>query len=195
MTGSDEEHASDKNSVRDEAALLLSIADIAKSELRFVDMADLWKDPERDGLLPPKFPTLSSSNVSPKRLPQHRTALVDLISSPPDTDLYPSNRVRAVSIDALNEDARARTPSPVSPLTATPLVTPIQTPRLTLRKPRRASTRAKQTFHEEIEISSPRAVSFANQKNRPLQGACPIGTAIKKISRRKFSWKNYPEVS
>ena len=136
--GSDEHHVPAKASVRDEAALLLSIADIAKSELRFCDMDDLWKEDDKIPILP-KFPTLSSI-VKAKGFPTRKQSLSELISSAPQEILYPANKIRSVSIDNPNESPRARTPSPMTPSTSV-MVTPIQPPRLTIRKVRRSAAR------------------------------------------------------
>jgi hypothetical protein len=207
-SASDEETGFAKTSVRDQAALLLSIADIAKSELGSSGLTDLWEDNEDF----PKFPLLwGGPDVSAKLLLAPRTEaplLTDILSKAPATALYPSNRVRTVSIDSPYETtstllySRSRTPSPVS-LAAevvTP-VTPMQSPRLPVRKQRslRLSARAKQRNEQAQSLQTiqtdVRAVSSADQKNRPLQGVCPQGVPTKKILRRKFSWKNYPEVS
>jgi hypothetical protein len=111
------------------------------------------------------------------------------------------------------------------PVCSSATVTPIQSPRATLccgssnnnikrvrltlgkrKSSQRLSTKAKKVMRraseqllEENESSSSSAAEVGmadpSTKSGPLQGACPEGVTIKTIMRRKFSWKNYPEVS
>lgn len=223
----------EKTSVRD-AALLLSIADICKSEIKTGGLGNLW----RDDLTLPDFPCLldKSDKSSSKFLTPRTESLGDLIRT---EDLYPSNRIRAVSIDSppflfednvklakvtktrtespFSEDATSegscdeanRALSPCTPLTPLMIYT---NRRLPLRKQSlRLSVRARKEHkaggsfttpitpvadhhEEEEEDELDVSPSPSSKRSKPLQGASPKGIPIKKIMRKKFSWKNYPEV-
>lgn len=45
------------------------------------------------------------------------------------------------------------------------------------------------------DVDGNEATRYADFKKRALQGAVPKGVPIRRVMRRKFSWKNYPEVS
>jgi hypothetical protein len=224
----------EKTSVRD-AALLLSIADICKSEIKTGGLGNLW----RDDLTLPDFPCLlAKSDKNPSKFLTPRTeSLGDLIRT---EDLYPSNRIRAVSIDSpafilednvkaatkvtktrtespFSEDATSegscdeanRARSPCTPLTPSMIFT---NRRLPLRKQSlRLSVRARKEHkaggsyttpitpvaeHHEDGEEDERDVpsSPSSKRSKPLQGASPKGIPIKKIMRKKFSWKSYPEL-
>jgi hypothetical protein len=200
-------------SVRDQAALLLSIADIAKSEIHDNGLQALWWD---DGKILPLFPKLSETAHGGEhmRLAPRTDSLQGLLvasSMEEQKQHLPSNRVRLVSLDmdTTYEHEDWRTTSPVSLNTSKiNLVSPMQSPqalvsnrRLPLRKQSlRLSVKARKEDHQEEEDEEEcptptRTVAFADHKKKALQGACARGIPIKKILRKKFSWKNYPEVS
>jgi len=132
-------------------------------------------------------------------------------------------RLRSVSIDSpgLLSDARYHDRDVESPVTfsasysSPSVVTPVQTSiggsldvggnrRSHLRKQsQRLSAKARHEHvqnHRRAEVvqmspASPTDKCPATPKgNTPLQGVTPKGIPIKKIMRKKFSWKNYPEV-
>jgi hypothetical protein len=208
-----------KTSVRDQAVLLLSIADIAKTEINNDGLSALWVGDEDI----PKFPKLSEPNVSDfKWLTPRTETLKGLIVGITNTssDHYPSSRIRSVSIEYSPEQHSSRFERTASPLSLGPpegiianLVSPGVSPlsknrRLPFRK---QSLRLSHKARKEhlLSSSSPmssddeevpaRTVSFADtstssKKSKPLQPATAKGVIVKKILRKKFSWKNYPEV-
>ena len=180
-----------------EAALLLSIADICQSEIQHSG-SNLW----RDDLTLPSFPYLSEDEeedqVKPK-LPERKVdSLYSFISTPISTEqFYPANRIRSVSLDqspksieltALPSGDAISTPAVVSPVSRPPTRAYRQhgsSPRLTLK--------IKKELLQEPRPCSPHD-SPKPKRSKPLQGVPPKGQVGKKIGRRKFSWKNYPEV-
>ena len=189
-----------KTSVRDQAALLLSIADIANSELQSGERV-LWKDDEEL----PNFPLLLGSAFSLRgKAPseeQHRsTSLTNMLISAPPLSACSSSRARTVSLDIVEHNRMGgnRTPSPLT-MTGSQQV-PV-TPSPMLRKGLRVSARKrKQPEHEEPEEEEEEEdafdpLAYNTKSSGPLQGSVPKGITAKKIHRRKFSWKNYPEVS
>jgi hypothetical protein len=205
-----------KTSVRDQAVLLLSIADIAKTEITNDGFSALWVDDEDI----PMFPKLSEPNVSDfKWLTPRTETLKDLIVGAMNTssDHYPSNRVRSVSIEYSPEQHSSLFERTTSPLSlgppegssaniVSPGVSPLSNRRLPFRKQSlRLSHKArKEHVHSssspmssDEEEGPARTVSFADtnsKKSKPLQPATAKGVIVKKILRKKFSWKNYPEV-
>jgi hypothetical protein len=204
-----------KTSVRDQAVLLLSIADIAKTEINNDGLSKMWLEEEDI----PKFPQLSEQpNVSDLKWLTPRTeTLKDLIMDT-SSDHYPSNRVRAVSIEYSPEQHSSRFERATSPFTlglpeesnpniVSPEVSPLSNRRLPFRKQSlRLSHKARKEhlltpsspMSSDNEDEGPaRTVSFADtnsKKSKPLQPATAKGVIVKKILRKKFSWKNYPEV-
>lgn len=209
--GSELELSGPGNSIRNEAVLLLSIADIVKTEIS-AD-SDVWSD-NKDL---PKFPLLSSdpdtdSKLTPKI---HTETLGDRLiplSFEGVIGSY-SSRARSVSMDS-NVGLRSMSPQcTAGSATDFPnTITPVSSPKLTYKRkqaPARKSSSKKakytyeevETFDDDVDAENfhpvaTRTVSFVDQKTRqsPLQGNPPRGVPIKKIMRRKFSWKNYPEV-
>jgi hypothetical protein len=203
-----------KTSVRDQAVLLLSIADIAKTEINKDGLSNLWVDDEDF----PRFPKLSEPSVSDfKWLTPRTETLKDLIMDT-SSDHYPSNRLRAVSIEYSPEQHSSRFERTTSPLTlgfpeesnaniVSPEVSPLSNRRLPFRKQSlRLSHKARKEHllspsspmsSDEEDEGPARTVSFADtnsKKSKPLQPATAKGVIVKKILRKKFSWKNYPEV-
>ncbi len=184
-----------KTSVRDQAALLLSIADIAKSEMKSGDRM-LWKGDEEL----PKLPLLlgSAFSLRDKTPREHRSSSLNsmLISAPP-VSTYTSSRARTVSLDLVEQSRMGGNRTP-SPLTMTEGQQVPVTPSPMIRKGLRVSTRKrKQPELEELEEDEDEFDALADNRKSsgPLQGTVPKGVSAKKIHRRKFSWKNYPEVS
>jgi hypothetical protein len=213
--GSERDLNGPDNSVRNEAVLLLSIADIVKTEIN--SDSDVWSD-NKDL---PKFPLLSSvtNNTHTKLTPKIESeSITDVISLAPVsvTGTY-SSRVRSVSMDS-NTGLRSMSPQCTARFATNfpNTITPVSSPKLTYKRKqaptrkttqRSSSKKAKYTYGEvkavvddmDTENFHPiasRTVCFVDQKTRqsPLQGTPPKGVPIKKIVRRKFSWKNYPEL-
>lgn len=203
--------------LRDEATLLLSIADICSKEMKDSGISMLWSDAaEDDTALFPKFPSLTKPSFT---LEEEDTSFLKPRSEVPrEPSRYPL-RPRAVSMDSGrlatayiddsedSEDSDERSvSSPVSfssPMNSVgpPIVTPTTTVslvhrRLPMRKP--SNRILKQAKREHREPTSPKVerppVSGKDKKGGKLQGIPPKGVSIKKIMRKKFSWKNYPEV-
>jgi hypothetical protein len=201
--------------LRDEAALLLSIADICDKEMKTNGISMLWSDAaDEDKALFPKFPSLVSKHLSASE----DTYLKPRSELTREAARYPL-RPRSVSMDAphfmtsiVNADEESESSeertmsSPVSfasPMDygeELPIVTPTTTVslvshrRLPLRKQsNRILKQAKREVMVERQDRPP--VSGKDKKGKSLQGAPPKGVPTKKIMRKKFSWKNYPEVS
>ena len=205
-------------SLQDQAALLLSIADICNKEMKDSGISMLWSDAaDEDSALFPKFPSLTKPSSPSEK--EDTSFLKPRSEVPRETTRYPL-RPRAVSMDSGrlattyiddsddSEDSDERSvSSPVSfstPMNSDPpIVTPTTTVslvthrRLPMRK--HSSRLLKQAKREHREPSTPKVerppVSGKDKKGGKLQGIPPKGVSIKKIMRKKFSWKNYPEVS
>jgi hypothetical protein len=182
-----------------DAALLLSIADICKSEISHGGMNNLW----RDDLTLPSLPYLSDEedeHAKPK-LPERRLdSLFSLISPVTADQFYPANRIRAVSLD---QSLKAVETAPLTTnnlLTTVAVVSPVcrsPTTRTARAYRRQGSLRfsslAKKDIVPEDRSFSPHNI-LKSKRSKPLQGVAPKGFVGKKIGRKKFSWKNYPEV-
>jgi len=205
--------------LRDEAALLLSIADICNKEMKDTGISMLWSDEaEDDGTLFPKFPSLTKAAPSSEDSPflKPRSEL------PSRENSRHPRRPRAVSMDSgrlistiiddeyVSEDSDERSvsspvsfTSPMNSDPAPPIVTPTTTVsivthrRLPMRKQSHRLLRQSKREHREatMERVERPPVSGKDKKGKAVQGTPPKGVPIKKIMRKKFSWKNYPEVS
>mmetsp|Transcript_12202 Transcript_12202/g.26910 ORF Transcript_12202/g.26910 Transcript_12202/m.26910 type:complete len:342 (-) Transcript_12202:315-1340(-) len=197
------------STVRDEAALLLSIASICDREVKTSGFNAVFDDDF------PKFPTLSG----PQRglLPRESAALQPrsegLLSPMEDAHMqsekpsFQAIRARSVSIDtspALAGLAMDRTISPLpeesKPGAAPALVSPV-TPHSVRQVPQRkqSNRRAKQARREphdqeEKPTKVTHTTNSKDTKGKTLQASPPKGVPIKTIGRKKFSWKCYPEL-
>jgi hypothetical protein len=184
------------SSLRDQAALLLSIADIARSEITTCPSA--LSD---DCSLCPSFPELNEKapqELLAPRMGSLRSLLYSKIEPLP-------SRLRSVSFDnpGLFDIAR-KTPSPLAspPKIAAVLVeasSPPSARRLSHRSTRLShKMKHERTYEFKEKILearlSPVGHSAPPRKSKCLQAKPPDGVTVKKIFRRKFSWKNYPEV-
>mmetsp|Transcript_2447 Transcript_2447/g.5193 ORF Transcript_2447/g.5193 Transcript_2447/m.5193 type:complete len:344 (-) Transcript_2447:463-1494(-) len=204
--------------LRDEAALLLSIADICNKEMKDTGISMLWSDEaEDDGTLFPKFPSLTKAAPSSEDSPflKPRSEL------PSRENSRHPRRPRAVSMDSgrlistiiddeyVSEDSDERSvsspvsfTSPMNSDPAPPIVTPTTTVsivthrRLPMRKQSHRLLRQSKREHREatMERVERPPVSGKDKKGKAVQGTPPKGVPIKKIMRKKFSWKNYPEL-
>jgi hypothetical protein len=199
----------DTISVHDQAALLLSVAAIARSEIT--------KNPlslDRTSSLP-LFPLLNRPSddncVTPRqefRLLMNETG-VRCVNSP----IGDITRARTVSIDSpfpmksvkedslLNTEIRSFSPMETSVQgVITPVVSPVTYGRRPIRK--HSLRLSAKTSDESITLKKlttttddhANGVSLLLHSKKKLQGEPPKGIRIKKIMRRKFSWKNFPEV-
>jgi hypothetical protein len=225
-----------RTTLRGEAELLLSFANIARCE--FTDHPSALDESSHHDL--PMLPNLLESSssdssegsavVSPDLLPRSES-----IRLPHFKPLPAPSRLRTVSIDtahyvSLGDCAgRPRTPSPMDDEAKTPIVSPeIRRPMVrSTRQSRRACRKAAaaKTFsyhHDEAMKEMEESSSFSDDDDeveehhtttttkvipnkklrlsvtggggRSFQTKPPSGVAITTIHRRKFSWKNYPEV-
>jgi hypothetical protein len=182
-----------KTSVRDQAALLLSIADICNSEISKFPMALSYDDDSDDGL--PKFPLLEEKDAKHvKWNTYHTDSLNSLLVRATSYPLHPSNRVRTVSMDA--QDFKIlRAPSPLASPPALVKAIPVTptTPKQVHRSLRLFSQARRHRAREALkEAIKEECVQIKN--GNVLQGDVPKGVNVKKIYRRKFSWKSYPEL-
>lgn len=180
---------------RDAAALLLAVAAIASKEIRVDGLA--WDDDMEEPTLvhpkanlPPRFSTTKwrRSTLTP-RFADHITNFesddddMEDFTLPPVDDRFAWNRIRAVSMDS--EGIRG---SPVSSRKGiSNIVSPESSPVATKRTPRkRRTTKRKRSYSVESVESGPEKRTLPNDRHRDK--------AMKVILRKKFSWKNYPEV-
>mmetsp|Transcript_17056 Transcript_17056/g.24657 ORF Transcript_17056/g.24657 Transcript_17056/m.24657 type:complete len:276 (+) Transcript_17056:137-964(+) len=173
------------------AALLLSMANIVEKEIGQDGVN--WED---DIPLSPSLEDLPfqlSSSILPSDGSQSlkkysmRSALTTL------QDDSSWKRIRTVSMDARDENTpRATSPrlsprlsSKTAPSLVSPVGSPLQSRGRSLRKPKSVSIKKKPQM---IPPSSPRTRSL-----QPKEAV--KGSTVKTILRKKFSWKNFPEVS
>jgi len=200
------------SSLRNEAALLLSIADIAQSELTtcpsaLSDLQDL-ETAHHEPRLFPKFPSLSCDSLkydSKNTVSPQSESLRGLLyrTNTLMGSGAASSRLRSVSIEDSPTQALRRTPSPLAcpPTLGSPaLVTPIpKSHKLAIRcsglsiKARHESMAAASKSNNKSPLKEP-VTPTTPGKNKPLQGPIPRGVSITKVYRKKFSWKSYPEL-
>lgn len=203
------------DTLRDGAALLMSIADICDKEVKSTGLSMLWNDDESKDIFP-RFPSLAFPSQT-----EDSAELKPRLEGPKEATRYPL-RPRLVSMDC----SRIETPfagdendtdtsdegSVSSPRChASPIMTSDQAPSIvtptatvSIVSHRRLASRKqshrllKQAKREQQEQQTERQerlpVSGKDKKGKSLQGIPPKGVPIKKIMRKKFSWKNYPEV-
>ena len=176
-------------SIRDEAALLLSIAPICESEIREDGISFLWTDEEQA----PAFPLLVAHEDAYKKnqnLLAPRNVSMDFL--PSDTaasrsrttaELTPAGKLRARAVsmdhqDNLLPDAVFR---PLSPKNF---------------KPARKFTSVQRNHRKSsLALGEPRSPVIHKENLSTLQPDFPREALAKRVYRKKFSWKNYPEVS
>lgn len=211
--------ASSETTLRDEAALLLSISEICSNEVKTTGLSMLWSDAaDDDKALFPKFPSLAITSVVQT---EDAALLKPRSEGPRETARKYPLRPRLISMDASqrnvlpyvedgddesedSEEISVSSPHRMSPISAAnnqgpPIVTPTAT--LSIRRlptARKQSHRLlKQAKREQREQTDEHRVrppvSGKDKKGKSLQGVPPKGVPMKTIGRKKFSWKCYPE--
>jgi hypothetical protein len=238
-----------KSSLHDQASLLLSIANIAHSEILKCPSALTCDDSRRSrhSLLPSSFPAFPKHLEEDDfgRVPNHMLVLLPRTESLRHAigmGLKGSNRLRSVSFDSPTSSSakNVKDNCSSSPLLPPPFLHPcvsdvvgsivkrsskngltsskksmkmtskIYSNRLSRSKKVRLESHTKNTKTNKVASSaavvSPRSslstksstTSFIDHPiihaKSSIQGIPSGSVTIKKIFRRKFSWKNYPEV-
>eukprot|EP00544_Gedaniella_sp_CCMP2646_P006571 CAMPEP_0202491574 /NCGR_PEP_ID=MMETSP1361-20130828/8589_1 /ASSEMBLY_ACC=CAM_ASM_000849 /TAXON_ID=210615 /ORGANISM="Staurosira complex sp., Strain CCMP2646" /LENGTH=327 /DNA_ID=CAMNT_0049121645 /DNA_START=54 /DNA_END=1037 /DNA_ORIENTATION=+ len=171
---------------RDAASLLLSVAAIASKEISVDGLA--WNDEEQPSLVRPKATfanTEREGRLMALRLVDHPSddEMEDL-TLPPTDDRFAWNRIRAVSMDS---EGLHNASSPTNRGSSFNLVTPESSPVTRQRTPRkRAGLRAKRKRAYSMDSAD------LVEKRLPTEEIG--GRTMTKILRKKFSWKNYPEL-
>ena len=189
------------------AMMLLSMSNIVSQEIKsnatclYEDHMD-DEDSSRDASIAMEVSHGSNENGLTPRMSNRSPASSD----DEDDDRFTWNRVRTVSIDSplsIGRTTMTATPTSKMLLGDPAIVSPMNSPTLMTNKVRKTSLRlshkAKRDHLKIPKISQPSSTTTpapANNaiKKRTLQtNVAPRGGAtIKKILRKKFSWKNYP---
>lgn len=172
----------------DAARMLMSISNIVSNELMTSD--DIFDDDDGSSK---DFRSTSSSNenfVTPIAVCQSPTELED--------DQFTWNRVRTVSIDSPVNHCSSKQLSPTRVSLGHPaIVSPMSTPVGTGRPIRKASLKLSQKARRDhLRLPKiqrlPLKTNVKDHMKKALQAGVAKGIPIKKILRKKFSWKNYP---
>lgn len=187
-----------------DAALLLAVAAIATKEIHIDGV--IWDDDKPPVSLRkffPDIPSIAKSNTKAPSRPHltprftdHRghdsSEEMDELELPPVDDRFVWNRARAVSLDAPDDEHMRDSPE-LFLKGDRGIVTPESSPvsrRMPLRKPGlRPVIKRRSDF-----VGSVGGISHSEKRTLLPRGkAKRLG--MKTILRKKFSWKNYPEVS
>lgn len=166
------------------ATLLLSVAGIVSKEIDSEGVD--WDDDIAD---PPPLSLVDTENL----FSRHATNAIDSQGTPRPrttiTSMHLLNRIRAVSLDMCDGDER-KDASPVPSCSSSAsgeegpvVVSPLHSP-VSRRNPRRASKIKALILNKRSEMPTKKSVEAKGILNGP----------VKTILRKKFSWKNYPEV-
>lgn len=193
----------EKVSVQDQAALLLSIADIARCEM-ITNPSTLEELDGENNVYLKLFPFLKiyHNGNSEEVMEKSRNSPEQIISH------FESNRLRTISIDSpvpTKTYDGCESPIPIRrslpPTSKISVFNSSSLDKVAHRNQRRRplSKRCSRNKPEKQSHVSPSAVTDLSLPrffgtNRKLQGIPPKGISLKKIVRQKFSWKNYPEV-
>lgn len=204
--GSEFELRSDKssNSGSEDAAalLLLSMSNIVSKEITN-DSACLYDDAIDDD---EESSSGSSSVMDYSHCSKENgvTSIRSPTSSEEESDMFTWNRVRTVSIDSPVTPGRStlsNMPTSANLMLCDPaIVSPMSSPVIKERRIRKSSLRLSQKARrehakpEKAPEPSP-TMGVGDHKKRALQSSAARRTTIKKILRKKFSWKNYPGTS
>lgn len=200
LVGSSSDGATEK---RDAAALLLSVAAIASKEIRVDGL--VWDDEDnhptlvrpkaRFALMTPFEKTTKCPKLTPRFAFAKHAAYdsdqdddMEDLTLPPADDRFAWSRVRAVSMDSEgnrgspeHSSHRKTTGNIVSPEHSPISRRPSASRKKGLRKKRKRSYSV-----ESVDSSRPTKRVLPNDKHN--------GRTMQLILRKKFSWKNYPEV-
>lgn len=187
-----------------DAALLLAVAAIATKEIH-VDGV-IWDEDKPPVSLRKFFPgilSIAESNTKAPSMPHLTPRLTDHgghdsseemeeLELPPVDDRFVWNRARAVSLDAPDDEHMRESPEFFQKGERC-IVTPESSPvsrRMALRKPGlRPAIKRRSGFVGSVARSS------SSEKRTLLPRGKAKRPGMKTILRKKFSWKNYPEVS
>jgi hypothetical protein len=176
-----------------DAALFLSVVAIATKEIHIDGL--VWDDDEpfmgRAKALPPSIPSIhasvATSPLTPRFL-EHDSDMEDL-TLPPTDERFAWSRIRAVSMDS-PEDENTRSSRGIHRKGTLNIISPESSPvsrRMPMRKPGLRVTK-RRSYSTDSSDSN-------NTEKRPLTTHNKVKTqGLKTILRKKFSWKNYPEV-
>lgn len=172
-----------KLSTENEAAnLLLSMSNIVSEEIKTNSCVFDDKDDDNSS----RDITGSPSHHNEMCLTPRATSLMNN-----DENLFVWNRVRTVSIDSPN----ASVTSSGNPA----IVSPMNTPSKNRKPSRRQSQKAKRDLLKMPKMPQLPSSDLKSHKKKALQAAIKAslakGKTMKKILRKKFSWKNYPGTS
>jgi hypothetical protein len=172
----------------DEAAeLLLSMSNIVSKEI--MNNALIFDDDDDSSKDSRSSARSTTENLLTPSLAHHQTSTNSL------DDRFTWNRVRTVSIDSplhlyQSDEIAVSLGNPA-------IVSPMNTPVGRGRPVRKASLRLSHKAKRE-HLKLPKmpqlitTISVNDHKKKALQASVAKGTPIKKILRKKFSWKNYP---
>ena len=175
------------------AELLLAVADIVSKEIRVDGL--VWDDDEEPNKKVPKLPSMntreSKSALTPRFDLSHESFDedddMDYLELPPTDDCFSWTRIRAVSMDTPEDEGYRESPDSYRKGIGN-IISPESSPvsrRIPARK--RGLRPTKRHRSESMDSVSSGKRALPNSKHR--------GKGMKVILRKKFSWKNYPEVS
>mmetsp|Transcript_31341 Transcript_31341/g.51741 ORF Transcript_31341/g.51741 Transcript_31341/m.51741 type:complete len:326 (-) Transcript_31341:464-1441(-) len=166
------------------ASLLLKVAGIVSKEMDSEGID--WEDDLRSD--PPPLSLVETENIF-KSVAHSKDS--DTGDSRPRTSFLSLNRIRSVSIDLSDpdidmDDTSSREGSPTLGFSlGVALVSPMNSPVITRRTPRRKSGIKALMLNKHSEMPTKKMVEAKGTLN---------GHTLKTILRKKFSWKNYPEL-
>ena len=191
---------SQRDTEDDAAQLLLSMSNIVTKEIKnnshaFDDEGDFCSAPHDS----PRSPLAS----------RHENLLLTPRDSSPsptnsDRELFQWSRARTVSIDSplhtsllTPKTVRGPNLSLGRPALISPNSTPIGRTRPLRRSSLKLALKAKQEHLNlpKMPAMTPVSVDVKEYKRKAIENCQARGTKIQTIGRKKFSWKNYPEVS
>jgi len=185
------------------AALLLSVVAIATKEVH-IDCNKIETNEVPKTLSKLSIPSLPVERLSPVSTPSPRLSSLVSISEidynieglnkndhPTATTGW--NRLRAVSIDSPDEETFCDSPSP-NFKKGSAIVSPFHSP-VSIQMPLRKPTLRVLNKRKRDLISPPAPSAGDGIHNRHLQPPGVLRSlSVKTILRKKFSWKNYPEL-